>query len=103
MFLLYFILSIRLPAIDQNKIFNSLTKILANSCIAGLVAYAMLNLLSSIVNMHTFLGILSQGLGAALVALLSYVLLSILLRLEEVDIVRRILIKFWLFLRNGKY
>jgi hypothetical protein len=53
--------------------------------------------------MHTFLGILVQGLGAALVALLSYVLLSILFRLEEVDIVKRILIKFWVFLKNGKY
>ncbi|MDP2812721.1 MAG: murein biosynthesis integral membrane protein MurJ [bacterium] len=103
MFLLYFILSLRVPDIDHNKIFNSLLKILANSCLCGLVAYAMLNLLSLVVNMRTFLGIFIQGFGAGLVALLSYVLLSILFRLEEVDIVKRILIKFWIFLRNGKY
>lgn len=103
MFLLYLILSLRITDINHNKIFNSLIKILANSCICGLVAYGMLNLLSLVVNMHTFMGILIQGLGAGLVALLSYVLLSILFRLEEVDIVKRILIKFWVFLRNGKY
>ncbi|MDD5750022.1 MAG: lipid II flippase MurJ, partial [Patescibacteria group bacterium] len=102
MLLLYFVLSIKIKDIDHNKIINSLLKILATSLLCGLAAYLALQVLSQLVNMRTFAGIFIQGAGAALAGLLIYLLASILFKLEEVAIVKRTLLKFWIFLKNGK-
>ena len=103
MFLLYFVLSTKIININHNKILNSLVKILFNSFLCGLSAYLTLQILSQLVNMKTFIGVFVQGFGAASAGLLIYLLVSILFKLEEVDIVKRFLLKFWLFLKNGKH
>lgn len=101
MLLLYIILNLKIKDIDNNAIFNSLLKISANSIIAGFVVYGVLQILAPWVDMHSFWGIFLQGLGAGLLGLLSYVILSIVFKLPEVDIVRRMLKKFLLLFKNG--
>jgi putative peptidoglycan lipid II flippase len=102
MLLLYIILHLRLKNLDENKIFRSLWKICLNAFLAGAVTYTGLQVISPLVDMHTFKGIFFQGLGAGLLGLLTYLFLSIVGRMEEVVILKRVLIKTWFLFKNGK-
>lgn len=102
MLLLYILLHQKIKTIDHNKIFNSLIKIIVNSCVAGFVAYTALYFLDDLVDMRTFWGIFTQGVGAGLLGLLSYLVLSIVFKLEEVDIVKRLIKRSLLLFKNGK-
>jgi putative peptidoglycan lipid II flippase len=102
MLILYVILHYRLPAINDNIIISSLLKISFNAIISGLLAYATLNLLDDYVDMHTFIGIFSQGLVAGLVALLTYLFLSILLKLEEARSVKNIIWRLLAVFKNSQ-
>ncbi len=102
MLLLYIFLNRHAQHINHSEILTSVLKISINSLLAGFVTYASLYLLANLVNMRTFVGIFVQGLAAGLLGLLSYIILSIVFRLDEVSIVKKGLIRFWLFLRNGK-
>ncbi len=102
MLILYVILHYRLPAINDNIIINSLLKISFNAIISGLLAYATLNVLDDYVDMHTFIGIFSQGLVAGLVALLTYLFLSILLKLEEARSVKNIIWRLLAVFKNNQ-
>ncbi len=101
MFALYIILHYRLSHINDNVIVASLLKISFNSLVAGVVAYATLNVLAPLVDMHTFLGIFTQGLVAGCLGLLTYLILSIVLKLEEVQSVKNILKRSWSIFKNG--
>ena len=70
--------------------------------IAGAAAYGVLQFLANIVDMNTFIGIFIQGFGAGLVGLLSYLVLGIVFKLDEVDIIKRMLRKFILLFKNGR-
>jgi len=102
MLLLYIFLHLKVCNINDNLIIKSILKISFNSVLAGAVAYAVLQFLAPLVDMQTFLGIFTQGFVAGLVGLLSYLVLGIVFRLEELDIVKRMLIKFVLLFRNGR-
>lgn len=102
MLLLYIMLNSRVGNIDHSVIFRSLMKISANALVAGFVVYTSLHYLANLVDMHTFVGIFVQGVGAGLLGLLTYLILSILFKLEEVEIVKRIIKKSLLLFRNGK-
>lgn len=102
MLLLYIFLNIHADHINHSEILNSVLKISVNSFLAGFVAYASLYFLANLVNMRTFLGIFIQGVGAGLMGLLTYLILAIVFRLEEVVIVKKGVSRFWLFLKNGK-
>jgi len=52
--------------------------------------------------MQTFIGIFTQGFIAGLIGLLSYIILSIVFKLEEIEILKRILKKTLLLFKNGK-
>ena len=69
---------------------------------AGIIVYGSLQIIASWVDMHTFIGIFMQGLGAGLMGLLTYLILSIVFKLDEIYIVKRVLKKFILFFKNGK-
>ncbi|MFA5126473.1 MAG: murein biosynthesis integral membrane protein MurJ [Patescibacteria group bacterium] len=101
MLILYIILHYRLSKINDNLIFISLLKISFNSLIGGMVAYGALNFMAPLVNMHTFLGIFTQGLVAGLLGLLSFLILSILFKLEEVQIVKDMLKRSLAVFKNG--
>lgn len=102
MLILYIILHYRLSSINDNVIIVSLLKISFNAIASGLVAYGFLNLLDNYVNMHTFIGIFTQGAVAGLAALLTYLFLSILLKLEEVSSVKNIIFRLLAVLKNGQ-
>lgn len=102
MMLLYIFLHFKVKNIEDNIIISSILKISLNSILAGAVAYAMLQFLSNIVDMHTFVGIFSQGFGAGLAGLLTYIVLGIVFKLDELNIVKKILLKFSLLFKNGR-
>lgn len=102
MLLLYLILNWRIDNIDNNAIFKSLIKISINSVAAGIVAYLVLQIMAPLVNMHTFVGIFSQGLVAGLAGLLIYLLLGILFKLEEVEIIKKMIKKTMRIFKNGQ-
>jgi len=103
MLLLYIVLHFRIEHINDTLIFNSLIKISFNSLIAGITTYGSLHLLAPLVNMHSFLGVFIQGCGAGLIGLLTYLILSILFKLDEVQIIKKLLKKFILFFKNGQH
>ncbi len=102
MLLLYLVLYSRIEILDNNKIFDSLLKITFSSLIAGLFANRVLHFVEPFLNTYTFWGIFWQGMLAGLAGLLIYLILSILLKLEEVLIVKNILSQTWRLLKNGK-
>lgn len=102
MLLLYISLSIKIPSINKQQIFNSLIKISTNAVMAGLVTYLALQVLSIWVDMRTGWGIFIQGFGAGILGLITYVLLGIILGLDELNNVKKISHKFILFFRNGR-
>lgn len=102
MILLYINLSIKIPELNKHLIFSSLLKISANAIVAAIVAYIALQVLAPLVNMKTGLGIFLQGFGAGILGLITYLLLGIMLGLDELRNVRKLSRKFILLFRNGK-
>ena len=77
-------------------------KISFNSIIAGLLAYGSLQILAPLVDMHTFFGIFIQGFIAGIIGLLTYIILSIVFKLKEVEGIKKILIKSLALIKNGR-
>ncbi|MFA6307683.1 MAG: murein biosynthesis integral membrane protein MurJ [Patescibacteria group bacterium] len=102
MMLLYIFLHFKINTINDGIIISSILKISFNSMLAGAIAYGALHVLDNLVNMQTFLGIFLQGFVAGILGLLSYLLLGIVFRLDELDIIKRMLIKFALLFKNGR-
>jgi putative peptidoglycan lipid II flippase len=103
MILLYIFLHLKVKLIDDALILKAIFKISLNSILAGGVAYVALQFMAQIVNMQTFWGIFSQGFVSGVLGLLSYVLLGIVFRLDELDIVKKMLRKFILLFRNARH
>lgn len=90
MILLYIFLHRHVPDLDDYIIFVSSVKIIFNSLLSGSTAYLALHFIAKIVDMHSFIGIFSQGLVAGTVGLLSYLILGIVFKLEEVDLFKKL-------------
>ena len=67
------------------------------------MAYYTLNIMAPLVDMHTFLGIFTQGFVAGMIGLLTYIILSILFKLDEVQIIKKMLLKVIFLIKNGKH
>ncbi len=102
MVLLYIGLHKKIHNISDGLIFSSLFKISFNSIIAGLLAYGSLQILAPLVDMHTFFGIFIQGFIAGIIGLLTYIILSIVFKLKEVEGIKKILIKSLALIKNGR-
>lgn len=102
MMLLYIFLHFKVKNIEDNIIVSSILKISLNSILAGAVAYTILQFLSNLVDMHTFIGIFIQGFVAGVGGLLTYIVLGIVFELEELNIVKKILLKFSLLFKNAR-
>ncbi|OQB06333.1 MAG: putative peptidoglycan biosynthesis protein MurJ [bacterium ADurb.Bin212] len=77
----------------DKKILVSFIKILTISLIMAIVLQFSKHFIDDYVNMSTFFGVLTQSISAFIIAVLSYVLLSKLTGLEELN---------WVFKRGGK-
>ncbi len=95
MLLLLFILRLRLGNLDDKKIISSVIITSLNSLLAGCAVYLSLQLLSSMVNMRTFVGIFTQGLVAGLVGIFIYLILSLITNCEEIVIVKKFLQRYF--------
>ena len=98
MLFLYLVLLIIFPLNFEYPLF----KISFNSLFAGFLAYLSLQILAPLVDMHTFLGIFIQGFIAGIIGLISYVILSIVFKLKEVEGIKKILIKTLALIKNGR-
>lgn len=81
------ILGGRLHDIRVGNIVNSVARIILSSVLAGSLSYATLYLVAPHVDMHTFFGIFIQGLSAGLMGIVTYVVLAIFFKVEEVNFV----------------
>lgn len=102
MFILYTILHNKISNLDNSKIISSLLKICLLSFVAGSITYGSLQIIAPLVNMQTFWGVFLQGFGAAALGLLSYLILSIVFKLDEIEIISKFLKKFIVLFKNGK-
>ncbi len=93
--LLVLFLGKRLGQLGGEYILQGATRMTLAGVAAGGVAYGALHVLAPLVDMHTFVGIFIQGVGAGALGALSYVLLAMLWHLPEVQFVERWLGSAW--------
>lgn len=86
MLLLLVMLRKRVGDLDDTRIANSTLKILFMSSVMGLVVWGMKYFLAIGVDMTTFVGILIQGVGAGVVGIIVYLVLSVIMKCDEVRI-----------------
>jgi putative peptidoglycan lipid II flippase len=93
--LLVLLLGRRLGALGGEYILHGAWRMTGAALAAGSAAYATLHLLAPYVDMHTFIGIFTQGVGAGVVGVLTYLGLTTMWRLPEVEFVERWLVSAW--------
>jgi len=81
--LLWIFLRIKFGPLDEINILNSTLKISVASFVMALTCQAMKFVIEPFVNMQTFLGVFSQGLGAGLIGLGVFAVVGIALRSKE--------------------
>lgn len=85
----------KIGALDLQRIFISFIKIIAVSLAASGLAYITLHYVGKLVNMTTFLGVLSQAAAASVVAVVAYFSFSLIINLEETLILKKYLKKIF--------
>lgn len=103
MFLLYYFLRRKIGTLDDTRIVRSGIKIVFASIAMGAIVVGMKYFLALGVNMTTFVGIFLQGLVAGVVGIASYFFITLLLRCEEVTMIRDWVLRIWNKIRNGKH
>jgi len=85
----------RLRNLNSHYIIGGIWRMVIAALGAGVAAYGMLYLIAPWVNMTTFIGVFSQGVGAGLTGLFCYITISAALSLPEVAFARRWLRQAW--------
>ncbi len=98
--LLYIFLRKKLKWFDEKKIIFSFFKILIISLIAVFFLQIAKTIMGHLVNMRTFSGVFCQFIVAGLVGLVVYLFLAILLKCEEIEVLRLFLGKKFNFLKR---
>jgi putative peptidoglycan lipid II flippase len=88
--ILVILLRKKIGSIDAKNILSSLLKISFASLLMGAAVYGTLYLIAPLVNMQRFYGIFIQTISAILVGLTIYLLTAILLKCEEIAVVRKL-------------
>ena len=88
-FLLWIALRVKLGFLGEMNILISVLKFSIASIIAGIFVQVAKITIWMFVDMTTFLGVFTQGLGAGTLGILVYLLVSYLLKVEELDIIFR--------------
>jgi putative peptidoglycan lipid II flippase len=91
--MLFVILKKRTGGLDQKNIFKSFLKIIAMSLIMAVFIQIFKNIIGSMVNMQTFLGVFLQSLIAVLGGIIIYFVLSLLFKCQEVELFKRFFVK----------
>jgi putative peptidoglycan lipid II flippase len=90
-FILWILLRKKIGSLDDFKILISTSKIFVASLVMAAAVYGTLYLIAPLVNMQRFVGILTQTLCAITAGLLIYFLASLVLKCEEITIIRKLL------------
>jgi len=83
------ILHIRLDGFDDKKVIISISKMVAATMVAAIATQLLKTPIAAIVDMQRFWGILTQLLGSFGGGIIIYILVCMLLRSEELDIIKR--------------
>ncbi|MFH0951667.1 MAG: murein biosynthesis integral membrane protein MurJ [Patescibacteria group bacterium] len=102
MLLLLVLLRRRFGDLDDRKIIQSVGRIMLASLIAGIVTWISLRVIALGVDMRTFVGITIQGSLAGLAGLVSYIIIALVFRFDEVTILRQWVMKVIAPLKNHK-
>ena len=78
----------RVGDLDDTRILSSVVRITSVGLVGAAITYLSLQGFALILDTHTFLGIFMQGLISGVAGLSTYVFLSIVLRFEEVAVVK---------------
>lgn len=101
MLLLLLALRKRIGHLDDYRIGKSTVKIVGISLAMGVVVWGMKYFLALGVDMSTFVGVLIQGVGAATVGIVVYLLLAVIFRCEEIRIITERILRVKKQLVNG--
>lgn len=98
--LLLAVLGKKMPSLGADGILQGARSMTAAAVLAGAGAYATLHLVAPLVDMRTFMGIAVQGFSAGTVGVVSYLTLTLLWRLPEVEFMRRWVRAAWRVVQN---
>jgi len=88
------VLRVKVGYLDDKKLAWSTLKISSLSLLTGILGYVVMQIVAPLVNMRTFFGILIQTVTTLVIGGGSYILLSLLFRFEEVEIIHKIFVKY---------
>jgi putative peptidoglycan lipid II flippase len=101
MIVLLTVLRVKVGYLDDKKLVWSTLKISALSLLTGILGYVVMQVIAPLVDMRTFIGILSQTVATIIIGGGAYIILSLLFRFEEVEIIHKMLAKYLsVFKRN---
>lgn len=86
--ILLFFLGRKLGNLGSDFIIQGAWRMSLASVVAASLAWGVLQLLAPHVNMNTFWGILTQGLGAGLAGVMGYIIVAVAFNLAEIKLVR---------------
>lgn len=87
MLLLLVVLRLKLDNLNDSRIIKCGLKIILASFLMGLATYGSLYLIAPLVNMRRFWGVFVQATGATLIGVSIYILLTLLLHCEEIEMI----------------
>jgi len=85
--LLWAFLRLKLGSLNEKKVFFSVSKILLATAVMGVVVQFMKGAVEPYFGTTTFVGIFAQGFFSGIAGLAVFVLVGILIRMEELSIV----------------
>lgn len=93
--ILFLILQKRLGKLPLRDLTAVITRLILGSTVMGLAGYGALQVMSWIINTHTFVGLLAQTIVALIVATLVYLVMMRQLKVPEMELVSRLLNKLF--------
>lgn len=101
MLMLLATLRVKFGDLDDERIVNSVWKIILASLVMGLVIHGIKYIIAPLVDMHTFIGILIQSVASLCAGVFIYLVIAIYFKFAEVDIIHEWLLKAKSQILNG--
>lgn len=93
MLLLLATLRVTIGYLDDNRILRSVFKIMVGSAALGFVIQWLKYVIAPVVDMQTFWGVFAQTAGSLIVGIIIYLVVTMLLQSDEIEVVRKWLAK----------